>query len=116
MATLEVAMTTIPVPRGVFQPREWAIGNRTLIVNASSKRALAVLDAPSPLLLPPGSIVQFDGQPGEFVVTGLRVIAGRLGGIVCVEVQPVPVTKRGSNPQAKFPSGRPRHLRPAPGA
>jgi hypothetical protein len=107
-------MTSIPVPRGVFQPREWAIGNRTLIVNARSKRALAVLDAPSPLLLPPGSIVQFDGQPGEFVVRGIRVIAGRLGGIVCAEVEPVRVAKRNSNPQPKIPSGRPRHLQAAP--
>lgn len=104
-------MTSIPIPRGIFQPREWNIGNRTLIVSASSKRALAVLNAPCPLLLLPGTIVQFDGQPGELVVTGVRVIAGRLGGMVCAEVEPVlPAEQNGNSPSELRPE-RPRHLR-----
>jgi hypothetical protein len=106
-------MTSIPVPRGVFQPREWNIGNRTLIVSASSKRALAVLTAPSPLLLVPGTIVQFDGQPDELVVTGVRVIAGRLGGIICAEVEPVLPAEHDRNPPSKPRPERPRHLRSA---
>ena len=89
----------------------WIPGcNRTLIVSATSRRALPVLNAQYPLLLPPGTIVQFDGQPGEFVVTGTRVIAGRLGGIVCAEVEPVEHNWR---PSAKPPPQRSRHLRSA---
>jgi len=107
-------MTGIPIPRGAFQPREWNIGNRTMIVSADTKRALAVLNAEHALLLPPGAIVQFDGQPGEFVVTGIRVIAGRLGGIVCAEVVPAPPRESESNPPPRRRPARYRHLRPAP--
>jgi hypothetical protein len=108
-------MTSVPIPRGIYQPREWNIGSRTLIVSATTKRALAVLNAPSPLLLPPGSIVQFDGQPAELVVTGVRVIAGRLGGIVCAEVEPLSPGAHDRRPAPKPRSQRPRQLRPVPG-
>lgn len=108
-------MTTIPIPNGDGQPRECAISNQTLIVSAGTGKALAVLNAPGPLLLPPGSVLQFDGPPGELVVTSIRVIAGHDGGIVCAEAEPAstPARYRGSPPPGRS-SERPGHLRPAP--
>ncbi len=110
-------MTSIPIASDDSQPREWSIGNRTLIVSAGSQRALAVLNARSPLLLPPGSVLQFDGTPGELVVTRVRVIAGQLGGIVCAEVEPA---RPGRGATAHQRPGdrtaeRLRHLWPASG-
>jgi hypothetical protein len=108
-------MTSSPVASTDGQPREWSIGNRTLIVSAGSKRALAVLNTGYPLLLPPGTVLQFDGPPGELVVTGIRVIAGRDGGIVCAEVEPAPGGGRYHTSMAPGHSaGRPGHLRPVP--
>jgi hypothetical protein len=55
-------MTGIPAASDDNQPREWSIGNRTLIIGAGSRRVLAVLNGRDPLLLPPGSVLQF-GDP-----------------------------------------------------
>jgi hypothetical protein len=108
-------MTTIPVPSGDSQPPEWNVGSQTLIVSAGGRQALAVLNARYPLLLPPGSVLQFDGPPGELVVTGIRVIAGQAGGIVCAETEPArtPGRYRASTALGR-PAQRPGHLRTAP--
>lgn len=71
-----------------ISPREWPIGNRTLIVSAEHGRALGVLNARSPLPLFPGSILQFDDSLGDQRVVGVGIIAGRHGGMVCVQVEP----------------------------
>jgi hypothetical protein len=71
-----------------ISPREWQIGNRTLIVSAEHGRALGVLNARSPLPLFPGSILQFDDGLGDQRVVGVGIIAGRHGGMVCVQVEP----------------------------
>ncbi|HEY5358833.1 MAG TPA: hypothetical protein VIJ82_14345 [Streptosporangiaceae bacterium] len=55
---------------------------------------LAVLNARYPLLLPPGSVLQFDDALDDQQVVGLRVIAGQGGGIACVEVDPAAATRR----------------------
>lgn len=108
-------MTSIPGVSTDGQPREWSIGNRTLIVSAGSDRALAVLNSDYPLLFPPGSVLQFDGPPGELVVTRIRVIAGRDGGIVCAEVEPAPGRGRyHTSVMPGQPAERPGHLRPVP--
>jgi hypothetical protein len=108
-------MTSSPVASTDGQPREWSIGNRTLIVRAGSKRALAVLNTGYPLLLPPGTVLQFDGPPGEVVVTGIRVVAGRDGGIVCAEVEPAPGGERyHTSVTSGHPAGGLGHLRPVP--
>jgi hypothetical protein len=97
------------------QPREWSIGNRTLIVSTASKRALAVLNSGYPLLFPPGTVLQFDGPPGELVVVRIRVVAGRDGGIVCAEVEPAPGGERYHTSMVPGrPAGRPGHLRSVP--
>ena len=67
-------MTSIPAASDGSQPRERSISNRTLILSADSKRVLAVLNGRDPLLLPPGSVLQFDDPPGKVVVTSIRVI------------------------------------------
>ena len=69
-------MTGIPIASDDGKPREGSTGSRTLIISAGSKPALAVLNAPCPLPLPPGSVPQPGDPPGELVVTGVRVIAG----------------------------------------
>jgi hypothetical protein len=108
-------MTSSPVASTDGQPREWSIGNRTLIVRTGSRRALAVLNTGCPLLLPPGTVLQFDGPPGELVVTGIRVVAGRDGGIVCAEVEPAPGGGRSHTTVVPGrPAGQPGHLRPVP--
>ncbi|MGH3198160.1 MAG: hypothetical protein ACRDOH_13995 [Streptosporangiaceae bacterium] len=83
-------MTDIPTTSDDSQPREWSISNRTLIVSAGSKRVLAVLTGHDPLLLSPGSVLQFDDPLGELVVTRVRVIVGEGGGTACAEAEPVP--------------------------
>jgi hypothetical protein len=108
-------MTSIPITGYDSQPREWSIGNRTLIVSAGSKRALAVLNGSDPLLLPPGTVLQFDDPPGELVVTRLRVILGEGGGIVCAEAEPAPEPGHYRASAAPgHPARRPAHLRPVP--
>ena len=88
-----------------IKPREWPIGNRTLIVSAQDRRVLGVLSARCPLPLYPGSILQFDDGLGDQRVVGLRVIAGQQGGILCVEVEPAGKTGR------RAPAATPRRLR-----
>jgi len=88
------------------QPREWSISNRTLIVSAGSNQALAVLNGREPLLLPPGSVLQFGHPLGELVVTRVRVIVGEGAGIVCVEAEPEPGRYRASSVLAVRRSGR----------
>jgi len=95
------------------QPREWSISNRTLIVSAGSNEALAVLNGREPLLLPPGSVLQFGHPLGELVVTRVRVIVGEGAGIVCVEAEPEPGRYRASSGPGR-PAERPGHLRPVP--
>jgi hypothetical protein len=108
-------MTSSPVASTDGRPREWSIGNRTLIIRADSKRALAVLNTSYPLLLPPGSVLQFDDPPGEMVVTRIRIVAARNGGIVCAEVEPAPGGGRyHTSVMLGHPAGRPGHLRPVP--
>lgn len=109
-------MMTIPIASGNSQPQEWNIGNQTLIVSADSRKVLAMLNARHPLLLPPGSVLEFDGPPGELVVTGMRVIADQDGGIVCVETKPARAAGRYRAPATQSrPAQPPGHLRPAPG-
>lgn len=111
----EAAMTINPADSTDAQPREWSIGNRTLIVSADTKRALAVLTTDYPLLFPPGTLLQFDDPPGEMVVTRIRVVAGRDGGIVCADVEPAPGKERNHTSTAPgHPAERPGHLRPVP--
>lgn len=95
------------------QPREWSISNQTLIVSADSNQALAVLNGREPLLLPPGSVLQFGHPLGDLVVTRVRVIVGEGAGIVCVETEPEPGRYRASSGPGR-PAERPRHLRPVP--
>ena len=106
-------MTSIPTTSDGGQPREWSISNRTLIVSAGSKRMLAVLTGRDPLLLPPGSVLQFDDPPGELVVTRVCFIVGEDGGIVCVEAEPELGRYRASAGLDR-PAERPGHLRPVP--
>ncbi len=108
-------MTSSPITSDDRHPREWGIGNRTLILSARSQRALAVLNGPGPLLLPPGSVLQFDGPPGELVVTAIRVILGEGGAIVCAEAEPAPKpdVRRASPAPGRLP-GRTGQLRLVP--
>ena len=107
-------MTSIPTTSDGSQPRQWSISNRTLIVSVGGKRVLAVLNGRDPLLLPPGSVLQFGGTLGELVVTVVRVIVGEEGGVVCVETEPEPRHYRASAGPAR-PAERPGHLRPVSG-
>jgi hypothetical protein len=106
-------MTSIPATNDGTRPREWSISNRTLIVSADNKQVLGVLNGREPLLLPPGSVLQFGDPIGELVVTRIRVTVGEGGGIVCVEAE----RERG---RYRAPAGRsrpaewPGHLRPVP--
>lgn len=81
-------MTSIAMESDGVQPREWSIDHRTLVLSASGHRVLATLNTCYPLLLPAGSVLQFDGSPGELVVTGIRVTFGDVTGIVCAEAEP----------------------------
>lgn len=98
-----------PVTGHQIKPREWPIGNRTLIVSARDRRVLGVLAARCPLPLCPGSILQFDDGLGDQRVVGLRVIAGQQGGVLCVEVEPAGKTGR------RAPAATPRRLRAVAG-
>jgi hypothetical protein len=112
---MEVAMTRSPITSNDRQPREWSIAGRTLILSAGSHRALAVLNGGDPLLLPPGSVLQFDDPPGELMVTRIRVILGEDGAIVCAETEsaPQPDLHRASAAPARL-APRPGDLRPVP--
>ena len=99
-----------PLTGEEIRPREWPIGNRTLIISAQDRRALGVLKARCPLPLVPGSILQFDDGLRDQRVVGLRVIAGRQGGIVCVEVEPAGKTGR------RAPAASPGRLQPVSSA
>jgi hypothetical protein len=108
-------MTGAPTTSDGSQPQEWSISNQTLILSADSKQVLAVLTGPDPLLLPPGTVLQFDDPPGELVVTSLRVILGQGDGTICAEAEPVP--KRAHHRTSTAPDGpaeRPGYLRPVP--
>lgn len=105
---------TSPTTTGGRQPHQWNISSQTLIVGASSKRVLAILNGRDPLLLPPGSVLQLGDPHGELVVTRVSVIAGKGGGVVCLEAEPSPEPNCSSAP-LQHPAGRPRHLRLVPG-
>ena len=81
-------MTGIPIASDDVQSRQWSIDHRTLVLSARGNRVLAILNTHYPLLLPAGSVLQFDEPPGELVVTGIRVILGEATGIVCAEAEP----------------------------
>ena len=89
------------------------ISNRTLVVSAGGERVLAVLNGREPLLLPPGSVLQFGDPLGQLVVTKVGVIVGEEGGVVCVEAEPEP----GEYPilsRLDHPTQRAGYLRPVP--
>jgi hypothetical protein len=106
-------MTSMPTVSDGSRPREWSISNRALIVSAGSKQVLAVLNGRQPLLLPPGSVLEFGDPLCELVVTSVRVIADEDGGIVCVEAEPEPGRYHASAGSAR-PAEWPGHLRPVP--
>lgn len=109
----EVAMSGVPTSDGGSQPLEWSISNHTLILSAGSKQVLAVLTGREPLLLPPGTVLQFDDPPGELVVTSVRVIPGEGGGTVCAEAEPMPKPVHYRTSAASDgPAERPGYLRP----
>jgi hypothetical protein len=105
---------TSPTTSDGSQPRQWNISNQTFIISASSRRVLAILNGCDPLLLQPGSVLQFGDPHGELVVTRVGVIAGEDDGVVCVEVEPQPGYNRASAGPG-HPAERPRHLRLVPG-
>lgn len=108
-------MTSSPITSDDRQPREWSIAGRTLILSAADHRALAVLNGGDPLLLPPGSVLQFGDPPGELVVTRIRVILGEDGAVVCAETEPAPQADlRRSSAAPARPAPPPGHLRPVP--
>lgn len=107
-------MPGIPTTSDGTQLPEWNISNQTLIVRSGSQQILAVLSGRDPLLLPPGSVLQFGSPLGELVVTRVRVMLGEGGGIVCVEAEPEPGNHRAS-PVSGHPAERPGHLRAVPG-
>jgi hypothetical protein len=45
-------MTNLLIAGDAAEPREWDIGNRTLIISVGQRHALGVLTARHPLLLP----------------------------------------------------------------
>lgn len=106
-------MVSIPATNYGSHPREWSISNRTLILSAGSKQVLAVLNGHQPLLLPPGAVFQVNDPPGELVVTGVRIVAGDGGGIVCLEAEPGPGTRHSSTAPGR-PGERSRYLQPVP--
>lgn len=89
---------------------EWDIGNRMLIISAGQRHALG-LNARYPLLLPVGSVLEFDDVLDDQRVAGAGVIADQRGGIVCSEVDPVTGTPQGiagTNPAGPVAFLRPR--------
>jgi hypothetical protein len=108
-------MTSVPATSDGSQPREWSVSNRTLILSADGKQVLAVLTGRDPLLLPPGTVLQFDDPPGDLVVTRVRVILGEGGATVCAEAEPMPKPVHYLTSAAPDgPAGRPGYLRPEP--
>ncbi|HEU5389328.1 MAG TPA: hypothetical protein VFV73_25860 [Streptosporangiaceae bacterium] len=107
-------MTGIPATSDDSQPHEWSVSDRTLVVSADSKRVLAVLKGRYPLLLPPGSVLQFDDPPGELVVTRIRVMISEGGGIVCAEAEPMPKPHYRTSAAPSDPAERPGHLHAVP--
>ena len=108
-------MTGIPTTSDDSQPRESSISKQTIILSAGSKQVLAIMNGCDPLLLPPGTVLQFDDPLGELVVTGIRVILGEGSGTVCVEAEPAP--KPAPHRTSAAPDGpaeRQGHLRPVP--
>ncbi len=104
-------MTGIPTTSDGGHPREWSISNRTLILGSGNKPVLAVLTGRDPLLLSPGTVLQFDDPPGELVVTKVRVIVGEGGGTVCAEAEPMPKPMHYRTSAAPDrPAERPGHL------
>ena len=103
-------MTGIPATSDDSQPREWSVSDRTLILSTDSKRVLAVLKARDPLLLPPGSVLQFGDPLGELVVTRVRVMMSEGGGTVCVEAEPMPKPRYRTSAAPSYRAERPGHL------
>lgn len=106
-------MTSIPTISDGSQPRQWGISNQTLIVSASAKRVLAVLNGREPLVLPPGSVLHLGDPLGPLVVTKVSVIVGGDGGAVCLEAEPEPGHYR-APASLDHPAQRPRYLRSVP--
>lgn len=106
-------MTSIPTMSDGTQPRQWGITSQTLIVSASAKRVLAVLNGREPLVLPPGSVLHLGDPFGALVVTKVSVIVGEDGGAVCLEAEPEPLHYRAPE-GLDHPAQRPRYLRPVP--
>ena len=67
-----------------------------------------------PLLLPPGSVLQFGDPLGELVVTRVRVIFGEDGGSVCAEAVPVPKPRYRTSADPGDPAEWPGHVQPVP--
>src|SRR5581483_9476359 len=103
-------MTGIPTTSDDSQPRESSISKQTIILSAGSRQVLAILNGHDPLLLPPGTVLQFDDPPGELVVTRVRVIVGEGSGTVCAEAEPAskPVRYR-TSAASDGPAERPGH-------
>lgn len=81
-----------------------------LIISAGQRHALG-LNARYPLLLPVGSVLEFDDVLDDQRVAGAGVIADQRGEIVCGEVDPVTGTPQGiagTNPAGPVAFLRPR--------
>ncbi|MGH3198157.1 MAG: hypothetical protein ACRDNT_20075 [Streptosporangiaceae bacterium] len=68
-------MTDPLIAGAAAKPREWDIGNRTLIISAGQRHALGVLNARYPLLLPVRSVLEFDDVLDDQRIAGVGVIA-----------------------------------------
>jgi hypothetical protein len=107
-------MTGIPATSDDSESREWSVSNRTLVVSADTKRVLAVLKGRDPLLLPPGSVLQFGDPLGDLVVTRIRVMVSGGGGIVCAEAEPMPKPRYRTSAAPGDPAERPGRLHAVP--
>jgi hypothetical protein len=111
-------MTNLLIAGDAAEPREWDIGNRTLIISVGQRHALGVLNARHPLLLPGGSVLESDDVLDDQRVAGVGVIADQRGGIACDEVDPVTGTPQGiadANPAGPVAGARHLHaLRSVP--
>jgi hypothetical protein len=107
-------MTGSPATSDDSGSREWSVSNRTLVVSADTKRVLAILKGRDPLLLPPGSVLQFGDPLGELVVTRVRVMVGEGGGIVCAESEPMPKPHYRASAAPSDPAERPGRLHAVP--